>query len=105
MKLPNQSRAIFKSHHAAGLRREVGLNCGIIDGLKCGGKLAALVIGPCDPLGFPEDLPLCIPAASAFVASCEDCIEGAAKTTVCAAVSAAGKIGIPIPSVLKSFCG
>lgn len=105
MKLPNQSHAIMKARDFPLLRRRVQPSCSVFEGLKCAGKFGLLIAGPCDPLGLPEDLPICIPAFASYVSSCEDCIEGAAKTAICAAVSGAEKIGIPVPGVLKSFCG
>ena len=79
-------------------------SCSIGTALKCAAEGAALIIGPCDPLGLPEDLPVCIPAAAGYVSDCKDCLEGAAKTVICEAVSLAEKLGIPVPSVLKSLC-
>ena len=84
--------------------RSMTQSCGFGEGIKCGAEFTGLLIGPCDPLGLPEDLPLCIPAFAAFVSSCEDCISDAAKSTICAAVHAASGIGIPIPGALSSFC-
>ena len=105
MKIPNQGAPVLQMQDYMTFNRAVTQQgCGIGEGIKCGAEFAGLVVGPCDPLGFPEDLPLCIPAFAAFVGSCEDCISGAAKTTICGAVSAASKIGIPIPSALKNFC-
>lgn len=105
MQLPNQAHPILKSQDLLLIKRNLMLSdCGIVDGIKCTAEFAGLVIGPCDPLGFPEDLPLCIPAFAGFLSSCKDCVTGAAKTTICAAVSAASSIGIPIPGALQSFC-
>jgi hypothetical protein len=106
MKLPVQACPVPQQQDVATYNRYVKQNgCGVMEGIKCGAEFAGLVVGPCDPLGFPEDLVLCIPAFAAFVGSCEDCIGGAAKTAICGAVSAAEKIGIPIPGALKSLCG
>lgn len=101
MKLPVQSMPIIRSVSSTGVRAEVtSSSC-----VGCYLKGAALIAGPCDPLGLPEDLPICIPAAAAYVASCADCLGGTVKSAVCGAVHLAEKAGIPIPSSLKAVCG
>jgi len=79
-------------------------SCSDVEGIKCGAEFAGLVIGPCDPAGFPEDLVLCIPAFAGFFSDCEDCLTGAMESAICAAVEGAEHIGIPVPSVLTNFC-
>lgn len=78
--------------------------CGVIQGMKCAGEGAALVAGPCDPLGMPEDLPVCLPAAAAYLGSCQDCVKAAVKKPICAAAKLASQHGINVPSVIRNFC-
>ena len=104
MNLPKQYRPAFRHSMIGSVARVTPQGCGFIDGIRCAAEGAILLAGPCDPLGFPEDLPICIPAAATYVSSCADCLKSAVKTPICAAVSLAEKAGIPVPPVLTSLC-
>lgn len=96
MHLPIQS-----VHRPAGITPQ---GCGLIEGMKCAASGAALVAGPCDPLGLPGTIATCLPAAAAYVGNCHQCLGEAATTAVCSAVHLAEGAGVPVPSVLKSLC-
>lgn len=106
MRLPLQARPILR--HASGsvtrTRHIQPLHCSVIDSIKCGVSGAALVAGPCDPVGFPEDLPACVAAAVGYFDKCHDCLAHAAKKAICFAVQEAGKAHIPIPPQLQALC-
>lgn len=78
--------------------------CSIGEGIKCGGSGLALLAGPCNPAGFPETLPICLPAAASYVGNCKDCLAAGGKTSICGAVALAETAGISVPSVLKALC-
>ena len=106
MRLPKQASPVVRGVSTTRMKAAIDAqSCSVFDYAKCTAAFAILVAGPCDPVGFPEDLPVCIPAFAGFVDKCEDCIKGAAKSAICGAVSLAEKAGISIPSVLQSLCG
>ena len=106
MRLPKQASPIIRGVSTTRMKDAIrAQTCSLGERLKCGFTFAGIVTGPCDPAGFPEDLPLCIPALAGFVIGCEDCIKDGAKATICEAVSLAEKARIPIPSKLRAFCG
>ncbi len=100
MHLPIQSMS-SRAPAASGILPQ---DCGLIKGAQCAASGAALAAGPCNPLGFPESLPVCLPAAASYASNCQDCLSSAAQTVFCSAVSAAESAGLSVPSVLKSLC-
>ena len=107
MRLPNQSQPVVRGIYAprpSFTNRIAPQGCSIWDKIKCVGEGTALLAGPCDPAGFPEDLITCIPAAALYVHNCEDCIAGTVKSAICDAVNLAQQHGVPIPQALLNFC-
>ncbi|MEM7584868.1 MAG: hypothetical protein AAF560_15860 [Acidobacteriota bacterium] len=78
--------------------------CDLVSGAECAASGAALLAGPCNPLGFPETLPACLPAAAAYVGTCKDCLVAGGKAAICGAMSLAETAGVHVPAVLKSVC-
>lgn len=103
--IPHQSAPVARALRTARYRPFVTASgCSITQGLKCAGEGAALVVGPCDPLGMPEDLPVCLPAAAAYLETCEDCVKSAVKTPICKIAAYAEQHGVNVPSIIKDFC-
>jgi hypothetical protein len=107
MNLPVSAKPVLRGRQALASFNTYLINpqsCDIFKVGECVLEGAALVAGPCDPEGFPEDLVICIPAAAVYVAKCKDCIKGAVKDVICEAVSLAQHAGISVPQVLLDYC-
>lgn len=105
MRVPIQSPPVGRTVAVTRLRGSsvAAADCGWVQGIKCGAEAAGIVIGPCDPVGWPEDLPLCLAALVPFVADCIDCL-GPVGSILCEAVNAAKQAGIPVPASLQAAC-
>lgn len=106
MRLPNQAQPVPRlvSGAAVSLRGIRTSHCSLGDKIKCGAEGAALIVGPCDPAGMPEDLPICLPAAATYLGTCGKCLGDTVKDVICKAVHLAEQAHIPIPAPLKALC-
>lgn len=105
MRVPIQSPPVSRVFTAA-RRPRTGVapaDCGVIQGIECASEAGGIVAGPCDPLGWPEDLPACFAALVPFVGTCKDCL-GPVGDMICEAVNAAAHAGIPVPAPIKAVC-